>query len=30
MTRSIEIDMLQMIGITDTPKPIVAKNGVLM
>jgi ion channel-forming bestrophin family protein len=30
MTRNIEIDMLQMIGVVDIPKPIMAKNGVLM
>lgn len=30
ITRTIEIDMLQSIGVTETPEPIVAKNGVLM
>lgn len=30
ITRSIEIDMLQAIGITNTPSPITAKDGVLM
>ena len=30
ITRNIEIDMLQMIDIKDTPKPIEPKNGVLM
>lgn len=30
ITRTIEIDMLQAIGITDLPEPVAAKNGVLM
>lgn len=30
ITRAIEIDILQIIGATDIPEPIVAKDGVLM
>ncbi len=30
ITRNIEIDMLQMIGVEDIPKPIAPKDGVLM
>jgi len=30
MTRTIEIDMLQMIDVKDVPKPIEPKNGILM
>jgi len=30
ITRNIEIDMLQMIDVKDTPNPIEPKNGVLM
>ncbi|WP_430401805.1 bestrophin family protein [Fluviicola sp.] len=30
ITRTIEIDMLQAIGVEDVPEPILAKNGILM
>lgn len=30
ITRSIEIDVLQTIGVTDVPEPILPKNGILM
>ncbi len=30
ITRSIEIDVLQTIGITNVPEPILPKNGILM
>jgi ion channel-forming bestrophin family protein len=30
ITRAIEIDMLQSIGVEDLPESVVAKNGILM